>query len=68
MQRRVETLIRIVAPFLNIALAVGDRVSQVLGPHDREYVPARMEGSGESAPRGLRPRSGERGGERPGAR
>jgi hypothetical protein len=67
MQRRVEILIRFMAPFLNLALAVGDSVSHVLGPHDREYVPARMEGVGESAPRGLRSRGGERSDERGGA-
>jgi hypothetical protein len=59
LQRRVEAMIRIMAPFLNVALAVGDRVSHVLGPRDPDYVPARMEGAGESAPRGLRTRGGK---------
>jgi hypothetical protein len=53
---RIETAIRILSPLLDLALAVGDRVSRVLEREDPEYVPARMPYEGESAPRGLRPR------------
>jgi hypothetical protein len=53
---RVEIVIRVLAPALDLLLAVSDRVSRVLGPDDRDYVPARMQHRGESAPRGLRHR------------
>jgi hypothetical protein len=51
--RRVERLIRVFAPALDLVLAVSDRVSRLLEPGDPDYVPARMTHSGESAPRGL---------------
>jgi hypothetical protein len=54
MQRQVETLIRVLAPPLDLLLAVGERVARVLAPEDPDYIPARMPLDGESAPRGLR--------------
>jgi hypothetical protein len=51
---RVELLIRIVAPLLDVVLIVGDRISRILEPDDPEYVTPRMASEGESAPRGLR--------------
>jgi hypothetical protein len=54
LRARVETMIRVLAPFLDLVLAVGERVSRVLEPDDPEHVPARMRYEGESAPRGLR--------------
>jgi hypothetical protein len=56
LQRRVETVIRVLEPPLNLLLAVGERLSRVLTPTDPEYVTARMPLEGESAPRGLRGR------------
>jgi hypothetical protein len=56
LRRRVEIVIRVIAPALDLMLAVGDRISRVLERDDPDYVPARMEYEGESAPRGLRPR------------
>ena len=41
---RVETLIRLVAPGLNLMLAAGERVSRIVEPDDPEYYPARVEG------------------------
>ena len=38
---RVETLIRLMAPGLNIVLAAGDRLSKVVAPDDDEYYPVR---------------------------
>jgi hypothetical protein len=52
---RIELVIRVLAPALDVMLAVGDRVSRVLSRSDPDYVPARMPYEGESAPRGLRP-------------
>ena len=46
---RVETLIRLAAPALNLVLAVGERVSRVVEPDDPEYYPARVE-SAEAPP------------------
>jgi hypothetical protein len=56
LQRQVETLIRVLAPALDLMLAVGERVAHVIAPADPDYVPARMPLDGESAPRGLRGR------------
>ena len=39
---RVETLIRMMAPALNIVLAVGERLSRVVEPDDPEYYPAHV--------------------------
>lgn len=52
-RRRVELAIRVLQPFLDLLLVVGERVSRVVEPEDADYVPARMFGDGESAPRGL---------------
>jgi hypothetical protein len=54
LQRRIETVIRILAPMLDAMLLVGDRVSRLLERDDPDYVLARMPHEGESAPRGLR--------------
>jgi hypothetical protein len=53
---RIETVIRIASPPLDLVLAVGDRVSRVLERDDPDYELARMQSEVESAPRGLRPR------------
>ena len=47
MRERVESVIRLIAPGLNLLLAAGERVSRVVEPDDSEYVPARIEGGGE---------------------
>jgi hypothetical protein len=57
LRARIETMIRIASPLLDLILLVGDRVSRVLEADDPTYVPARMPHDGESAPRGLRPRT-----------
>lgn len=56
LQRRLETVIRILAPALDLMLAAGERVSRLLVREDPDYAPARMPHDGESAPRGLGPR------------
>ena len=38
---RVETLISIAAPALNLVLAFGDRLSRIVEPEDSEYYPVR---------------------------
>ena len=38
---RVETLIGMAAPVLNIVLAAGDRLSRIVEPEDTEYYPVR---------------------------
>jgi len=50
---RIETVIRVLQPFLDLLLVVGERVSRIVEPEDGDYMPARMPGDGESAPRGL---------------
>jgi hypothetical protein len=51
--RRVERVIRVLAPALDLMLVVGDRASRLLEPDDSDYAPVRMAHAGESAPRGL---------------
>jgi hypothetical protein len=53
LQRRIEMAIRVVSPLLDLALAVGERVSRMLEPDDPDYAPARLHHEGETAPRGL---------------
>jgi hypothetical protein len=54
--RPVEIVIRLLAPPLDLLLAVGERISRAITPADPDYVPPRMAHDGESAPRGLRDR------------
>ena len=47
---RVETVIRLMAPGLNLVLAAGERLSRIVEPDDSEYYPIRTslsEGDGE---------------------
>jgi hypothetical protein len=42
MRQRVEGLIRLAAPALDLVLAVGERVSKVVEPEDVDYYPPRV--------------------------
>ncbi len=42
-RERVETVIGIAAPFLDMMLAVGDRISRIAEPEDHEYYPVRAD-------------------------
>ena len=42
-RERVETLIGIAAPFLDLLLAVGERISRIAEPEDYEYYPVRAD-------------------------
>jgi hypothetical protein len=46
-RERVESLIGVAAPFLDLVLAVGDRISRAAEPEDYEYYPVR---AGEQPP------------------
>jgi hypothetical protein len=48
MRQRIEGLIRMAAPALDLVLAVGERVSKVVEPEDVEYYPPRV--TSESPP------------------
>jgi hypothetical protein len=52
-RQRIEGLIRLMAPALDVVLAVGDRVSRIIEPEDVEYYPPRV--TRESAPPPKRP-------------
>jgi hypothetical protein len=41
-RRRVESVIRLMAPALDVVLAVGDRVSRLVERDDPEYYPPRV--------------------------
>jgi hypothetical protein len=47
-RQRIEGLIRLMAPALDVVLAVGERVSRIVEPEDAEYYPPRV--TRESAP------------------
>ena len=47
-RQRIEGLIKLAAPALDLVLAVGERVSKIVEPEDVEYYPPRV--SRESAP------------------
>jgi hypothetical protein len=47
-RQRVESLIRLAAPALDLVLAVGERVSKLVESDDVEYYPPRV--TRESAP------------------
>ena len=51
-RRRVEGVIGLAAPFLDLVLAVGDRISRVAEPRDYEYYPVRAGELGDAAERG----------------
>ncbi len=50
-RQRVETVIRIAAPALNLVLAVGERVSKIVEPEDHEYYPPRTSQPPEPPPK-----------------
>jgi hypothetical protein len=41
-RERVERVIRLAAPALDLVLAVGDRMSRIVEPQDVEYYPPRL--------------------------
>jgi hypothetical protein len=45
-RRRVESLIRLMAPALELMLAAGERVSRVVERDDAEYYPPRVNRGG----------------------
>jgi hypothetical protein len=45
---QVESVIRLMAPALNLVLAAGERLSKIVSPEDDEYYPVR---SGQVDPR-----------------
>jgi hypothetical protein len=49
-RRRVESVIRLMAPALDVVLAVGDRVSRIVERDDVEYYPPRVTRSAEKTP------------------
>ena len=40
-RERIETLISLAAPALNLVLAFGERLSRIVEPEDSEYYPVR---------------------------
>jgi hypothetical protein len=54
-RERVESVIRLVSPGLNLVLALGERVSRIVEPDDPEYYPARVEGADAPPIGGARP-------------
>jgi hypothetical protein len=57
-RERVETLISLAAPALNLVLAFGDRLSRIVEPEDSEYYPVRSSITEGESPAN-RPASGD---------
>jgi hypothetical protein len=53
-RERVESVIRLAAPALDLLLAVGDRLSRLVEPEDHEYYPPRTNTGTEPPPPGPR--------------
>lgn len=51
-RERAETVIRLMAPALNLLLAAGDRLSRIVEREDHEYYPARTRTGTEPPPSG----------------
>lgn len=51
-REQVETVIRLMAPALNLVLAAGERLSRIVEPEDHEYYPARTRTGTEPPPTG----------------
>ena len=49
-RRRVESVIRVIAPALDLVLAAGDRVSRIVEREDAEYHPPRVTRPPETLP------------------
>lgn len=54
-RRRVEALIRLAEPGLDLLLAAGDRVSRIVEPQDTDYQPATRPLAAEQRRRELGP-------------
>jgi hypothetical protein len=55
---RLETIIRLMSPALDLVLAVGERISRLVEPVDHEYYPPRV-GQVEPPAPGSEPRASE---------
>lgn len=49
-RERIDALIRVMAPALDVVLAVGERISRVVEREDAEYYPPRAGTAGERPP------------------
>jgi hypothetical protein len=49
-RRRVESIIRVMAPALDLVLAAGDRMSRIVEREDAEYYPPRATRPPEALP------------------
>ena len=49
-RRRVESVIRLMAPALDLILAAGDRISRIVERDDPEYYPPRVTRASEETP------------------
>jgi hypothetical protein len=54
-RQRIEGLIRLAAPALDLVLAVGERVSRIVEPGDVEYNPPRAAPQPAPAPEAVPP-------------
>lgn len=65
MRGRIEALIGLAAPVLDLVLAAGDRISRIAEPDDRGYLPVRRGPEGSFLGSSSSPRIGAAAPQRP---
>jgi hypothetical protein len=58
-RERIESLIGLMAPALNVVLMAGDRVSRIVQPEDYDYYPVRPIGEWQPRPSDMSPHAGD---------
>lgn len=58
-RERMESVIGLMAPALNVVLMAGDRVSRVVQPEDYDYYPVRPIGEWQPRPSDMSPHTGD---------
>src|SRR6185437_8191735 len=58
-RERIESVIGLMAPALNVVLMAGDRISRIVQPEDYDYYPVRPIGEWQPRPSDMSPHPGD---------
>ena len=58
-RERIESVIGLMAPALNVVLMTGDRISRIVQPEDYDYYPVRPLGEWQPRPIDMTPHPGD---------
>jgi hypothetical protein len=58
-RERIESMIGLMAPALNVVLMAGDRISRIVQPEDYDYYPVRPIGEWQPRPSDMSPHPGD---------